>query len=197
MTGVYNIIQTWGQLSFNRIQPLGPQQDPNLGSDELLLSKILGSFFQRKVYLGCNRTPTWGQVKYIRTPLIFTNSGCNTTPTWGQMNCSRTQSLGHSSREKWIWVVTGPQLGVRSTILGPHQSLQIHVVTQPQRGVKWTVIIGSFFQRKVNLGCNRTSTWGQVNYIRTPSWYANSGCNTTPTWGCNRTQSSGHSSREK
>ena len=100
VTGVYNIIQTWGQLSFNRIEPLGPQQDPNLGSDELLLSKILGSFFQRKVYLGCNRTPTWGQVKYIRTPLIFTNSGCNTTPTWGQMNCNRTQSLGHSSREK-------------------------------------------------------------------------------------------------
>ena len=55
---------------------------------------------------------------------------------WGQMNCNRTQSLGHSSGEKYIWAVTGPQLGVRSTILGPPQYLQIHVVTQPQRGVR-------------------------------------------------------------
>ena len=54
------------------------------------------------------------------------------------MNCYRAKSLGHSSRV--IWVVTGPQLGVRSTILGPPQYLQIHVVTQPQRGVRSTVI---------------------------------------------------------
>ena len=32
--------------------------------------------------------------------------------------------------------VTGPQLGVRSTILGPHHDIQIQVVTQPQRGVR-------------------------------------------------------------
>ena len=48
------------------------------------------------------------------------------------MNCYRAKSLGHSSREKYIWVVTGPQLGVRSTILGPHPYIQIQVVTQPQ-----------------------------------------------------------------
>ena len=56
----------------------------------------------------------------IRTISIYKNLGCNTTPTWGQMNCYRAKSLGHSSREKYIWVVTGPQLGVRSSISGPH-----------------------------------------------------------------------------
>ena len=53
VTGVYTITQTLGQLSFIESNPWVP-----------------------------NRTPTWGQVNYIRTPSIFTNSGCNTTPTW-------------------------------------------------------------------------------------------------------------------
>ena len=52
------------------------------------------------------------------------------------MNCYRAKSLGYSSREKYIWVVTGTQLGVRSIILGPHHDIQIQVVTltQPKRG---------------------------------------------------------------
>ena len=72
--------------------------------------------------------------------MAFYNVYCWRNDENGQTHYSRAgrfglPGVGKQATPGWGGV-TGPQLGVRSTILGPHHDIQIQVVTQPQRGVR-------------------------------------------------------------